>query len=110
MIRLFDYDIFGRRKSKKQRQRETIANNRERGRMGEDMVAMKYTLAGYEVDRTHPKGADMTVRKRDLFTGRVTSTRHVEVKTGPKARLSPLQKRVKKKKRTKVERVDSPFF
>jgi hypothetical protein len=109
VIWLFDYDIFGRRKSKKQRQRETIANNRERGRMGEDMVAMKYTLAGYEVDRTHPKGADMTVRKRDLFTGRVTSTRRVEVKTG-KARLSPVQKRIKKKKRTKVERVDSPFF
>jgi hypothetical protein len=78
--------------------------------MGEDMVAMKYTLAGYEVDRTHPRGADMTVRKRDLFTGRVTSTRRIEVKAGPKARLSPLQKKVKRKKRTRVERVDSPLF
>jgi hypothetical protein len=103
---LFD---FGFKKSKKQRKRETIARNRERGRMGEDMVAMKYAMSGYEVDRTHPRGADMTIRKRDLFTGRVTSTRRVEVKTGG-SQLSPLQRRVKKKKRTKVERVDSPFF
>lgn len=73
------------------------------------MVAMKYAVSGYEVDRTHPRGADMTVRRRDLFTGRVTSTRRVEVKTGD-SRLSPLQRRVKRKKRTKVERVDSPFF
>jgi hypothetical protein len=101
-------DIWGR-KSKKQRKRETIASNRERGRMGEDLVAMKYAASGYEVDRTHPKGADMTVRKRDLFTGRVTSTRRIEVKTG-RSKLSPLQRKMKKKKRTKVERVDSPFF
>ena len=77
--------------------------------MGEDMVAMKYVMSGYEVDRTHPRGADMTVRKRDLFTGRVTSTRRIEVKTGG-SKLSPLQRKVKRKKRTKVERVDSPFF
>lgn len=106
---MVDFDIWGR-KSKKQRKRETIANNRERGRMGEDLVAMRYAMSGYEVDRTHPRGADMTVRRRDPFTGRVTSTRRVEVKTGPRAQLSPLQKRVRKKKRTKVERVDSPFL
>ena len=107
-MHLFDFDIWGR-KSKKQRKRETLESNRQRGRMGEDLVAMKYAVSGYEVDRTHPKGADMVVRRRDLFTGKVTSTRRVEVKTGD-AKLSPLQKRVRKKKRTKVERVDSPFF
>ena len=105
---MFDFDICGK-KSKKQRKRETIASNREKGRMGEDLVAMKYAMSGYEVDRTHPRGADMVVRKRDLFTGRVTSTRRIEVKTGD-AKLSPLQKRMKRKKRTKVERVDSLFF
>lgn len=78
--------------------------------MGEDLVAMQYALSGYEVDRTHPKGADITVRKRDPFTGRVISTRRVEVKTGPRSKLSPLQKKVKKKKRTKVERADILFF
>jgi hypothetical protein len=77
--------------------------------MAEDMVAMRYSMQGYEVDRKHPRGADMTVRKRDWYTGRVTSTRRVEVKSGD-ATLSPLQRRVKKKKRTKVERVDSPYF
>jgi hypothetical protein len=86
-----------------------MASNRERGRIGEDLVVMKYAMSGYEVDRTHPRGADMTVRKRDLLTGRVTSTRRIEVKTGS-SKLSPPQRRIKKKKRTKVERVDSPFF
>jgi hypothetical protein len=102
------FDIWGR-KSKKQRKRETIASNRERGRMGEDLVAMNYAMSGYEVDRTHPRGADMTVRRRDMFTGRVISTKRIEVKTGS-SKLSPLQRKVKKKKRTRVERVDSPFF
>ena len=106
MIRLFD--ILGR-KSKKQRKRDTLEDNRQRGRMGEDMVAMKYAMSGYEVDRTHPRGTDMRIRRRDPFTGRVTSSRLVEVKTGD-SRLSPLQRRVRKKKRTKVERADSPFF
>ena len=106
---MFDFDIWGRKKSKKQVRRETIARNRERGRMGEDLVAMKYAMSGYEVDRTHPKGADMTVRRRDPFTGRVISTRRVEVKTGS-AKLSPLQEKIRKKKKTKVERVESPFF
>ncbi len=73
------------------------------------MVAMKYTMSGYEVDRTHPGGADMTIRKRDPFTERITSTKRVEVKTGG-SKLSTLQRKVKKKKRTKVERGDSPFF
>lgn len=77
--------------------------------MGEDLVAMKYAMSGYEVDRTHPRGADMTVRRRDMFTGRVISTKRIEVKTGS-SKLSPLQRKVKKKKRTKVERIDTPFF
>jgi hypothetical protein len=102
------FDIWGR-KSKKQRKRETIANNRERGRRGEDLVAMNYAMSGYEVDRTHPRGADMTVRRRDMFTGRVISTKRIEVKTGS-SKLSPLQRKVKKKKRTRVERIDPPFF
>jgi hypothetical protein len=106
-MHLFDFNIW-ERKSKKQRKRDTLEDNRQRGRMGEDMVAMQYAMSGYEVDRTHPRGADMRVRRRDPFTGRVTSSRLVEVKTGD-SQLSPLQRRVRKKKRTRVERVDSPF-
>jgi hypothetical protein len=104
-----DYDIFGRKKSKKQRKREVLAENRARGRAGEDLVALRYTLAGYEVERKHC-GHDMRVRKRDIF-GRVVETRPVEVKTGPGARLSKLQKKTKKKKSNyRVERVGDPLF
>lgn len=98
-----DYDIFGRKKSKKQRKREVLAENRAKGRAGEDIVKMKYSLQGYEVERTG-KGSDFRVRKRDMFTGRVVESKVIEVKTG-KGRLSKLQKKTKKKKKYKVERV-----
>lgn len=104
-----DYDIFGRKKSKKQRKREILAENRAKGRAGEDIVRMKYALQGYEVERT-AKGSDFRVRRRDLFTGRVVERKVVEVKTG-KAGLSKLQKKTKKrKKRYKVERVEPLFY
>jgi hypothetical protein len=99
---------FGLKKSKKQRKRETLERNRRRGKWAEDIVAIQYGASGYEVEKVH-KGADLRVRKRDPFTGRVTSTKLIEVKTGD-ARLSPLQKKMRKKKRTSVERVDPPFF
>jgi hypothetical protein len=99
----FDFDIFGRKRTKKQRQRDQLADNKRKGRAGEDTVAMNYTLRGYEVERTG-KGSDFRVRKRDLWTGRVVESKLVEVKTG-KGKASKLQR----KKKAKVERVD-PFF
>lgn len=54
-------------------------------------------LRGVEVERTG-HGHDYIERKRNLWTGRVTSTKYVEVKTG-NARLSKLQKKTKKKKK-----------
>ena len=109
MTALFgDYDIFGRTKSKKQKKRDILAENRARGRAGEDLVAVKYTLAGYEVERKH-RGHDMRVRRRDVF-GRVVESRPVEVKTG-RAGLSKLQKKTKKKKSNyRVEHVGPPFY
>jgi len=105
---MFDFDLWGRRKSKKQRKRETLERNRQKGRWAEDVVAMQYALSGHEVERVH-KGADLRIRRRDPFTGRVISTKLVEVKSGDSP-LSPLQKKVRKKKRTRIGRVDSPFF
>ena len=99
---------FGVRKSRKQRKRETLERNREQGKYAETMVRMRYELSGHEVEKVHT-GADLRVRKRNPFTGRVISTRLVEVKSG-NSRLSPLQERLKKKKRTKVERVNSRFW
>jgi hypothetical protein len=48
-------------------------------------------------------------RRRDPFTGRIISTRLVEMKSG-NSPLSPLQKKLKKNKSIKVERVSSGFW
>ena len=84
----------GRRVSKKQIKRDILAENRQRGKAGEDAYRMNAALRGVEVERV-PRGRDFIERKRDLITGRVTSTKHVEVKTG-NAKLSKLQKKTKK--------------
>jgi len=67
-------------------------------------------MMGYEVERTG-RGHDYVRRKRDLFTGRVTRTEYVEVKSG-NAQLSDLQKKTKKKKKGnyRTVREDSFFF
>ncbi len=101
-------DMFGKKISKKQIKRETIAENKVRGRAGEEQVRSSYSFRGYEVERT-PRGKDFTVRKRNPFTGRVTETKHIEVKTG-KSKLSKLQEKTKKKGNYKVERVDPMFW
>ena len=54
------------------------------------------TFEGKEVVRTG-RGSDYRERKRDPWTGRVTSSRLVEVKSG-KAKLSKLQRKTKKRK------------
>jgi len=101
-------DFFGRKIPKKALKREVLEENQRKGRAGEDAVRMKYAMQGYEVERTG-KGHDFRVKKRDIFTGRVTQSKVVEVKTGD-AKLSKLQKKTKRKKSNyKVERVD-PFF
>jgi len=104
-----DYDVFGRKKPKKQLKRETLANSRAKGKAAEDWTVTSYSMRGYEVERTG-RGSDFRVRKRDPFTGRVVESKLVEVKSG-KAKLSELQKKTKKKKSNyKVDRVDPPFY
>ena len=96
--------MFGRRKSKKQRKRETLKQNRLRGKIGEATIRLKYQLMGYEVVRTG-KGSDFRIRRRDLWTGRVKESKLIEVKTG-NAKLSKLQRKTKKKKSNyKTERL-----
>lgn len=81
--------------------------NKLKGKIGEDLVAINYMARGYEVERTG-KGSDFRVRKRDLFTGRVTGSKLVEVKTGGSG-LSKLQRKMKKKKKGKYEVEILPF-
>lgn len=95
--------------SKRERKKAIIKDNQRKGRAAEDIVRMKYTLQGYEVERTG-RGHDFRVRRRDLFTGKVVESKVVEVKSG-KARLSKLQRKTKKKKSNyKVERVEPLFW
>lgn len=100
----FDDIVYGKR-TKKQKKRDVIADNRRKGKAAEDLVKLKYTIRGYEVNRTG-RGSDYRVTKRDLLTGRVTDNKLVEVKSG-KAKLSKLQKKTKKKKSNyKVEHAE----
>lgn len=98
--------LFGSR-SKKQKKRDVIENNRRKGAAAEDWAMFDDRLAGHEVERTG-RGSDYIRRKRDLLTGRVVKTEYVEVKSG-KAKLSPLQSKTKKKKSNYVVKRRDPF-
>lgn len=103
-------DILGRKYSKKQIKREVLEENRRRGKSAEESYKMGAYLRGEEVERS-PHGRDFVVRKRNIFTGRVTRTTHVEVKSSSTAPLSSLQKKTKKKQSNyKVVRQNPGFF
>jgi len=106
---LIKIDIFGRKIPKKQIKREVLAENRRRGKAAEESFLMGAAFRGEEVERS-PRGRDYIVRKRNIFTGRVQRTTHVEVKSSRTAPLSKLQKRTKRKKSNyKVVRIN-PYF
>jgi hypothetical protein len=83
--------------TKKQRKRRKLGEARRKGRAGEEAYKFGAMLRGVEVERTG-RGHDYVERRKDLLTGRVRSTKYVEVKTG-RAKLSKLQKKTKKKKK-----------
>lgn len=97
------------KKSKKEEMRERIAENRRKGRAAEEEFRFRCFLEGKEVERTG-RGSDFRVRKRDPFTGKVTRSELVEVKSG-NAELSELQKKTKRKRSNyKVVREDPLFY
>lgn len=103
-------DIFGKKYPKKQIKREVLEENRRRGKAAEDSYRTSASLRGEEVERS-PHGRDFIVRRRDPFTGKVTRTTHVEVKSSSTAPLSPLQKKTKKKQSNyEVVRQKSMFW
>ncbi len=107
--RMIDSDIFGRKLSKKQIQREVLEENKQRGRNAEDMYRMNAAFRGVEVERS-PHGQDFIERERNPWTGKVTKTTHVEVKSSATAPLSPLQEKTMKSKRNyKVKRFGGLF-
>lgn len=103
------FDNWLRQPTKKQRQKVTIRQNQRRGRAAEERAMMRDRMMGYEVERTG-RGHDYRRRQRDPWTGRVTSSEVVEVKSG-NAQLSPLQKKTKKKQSNyRVVREDGYFY
>ncbi len=102
----FDFGL--RPPTKKQRKRATLNENKRRGKAAEEQAMTRDRMMGYEVERTG-RGHDYRRRQRDIFNGRVTRSEVVEVKSG-NAKLSPLQKKTKKKSSNyRVVRED-PFF
>ena len=90
-------DVFGRKIPKKQIKREVLEENRRKGKAAEDSYKLGASLRGEEVERS-PHGRDFIVRRRNLFTGKVERTTHVEVKSSSTAPLSKLQQKTKRKK------------
>ncbi len=89
-------DLLGRKIPKKQIKRDVLAENKAKGKLAENMYVISATLSGAEVERS-PHGRDFIERRRNLFTGKVVKTTHVEVKSSDTAQLSPLQKKTKKR-------------
>jgi predicted Holliday junction resolvase-like endonuclease len=93
--------------TKKQAKRDTLADNRARGKAAEDQVRFEYEIQGYEMRKTHT-GRDFVATRRDIISGKVVERWIVEVKSG-NAQLSDRQQEKKKKGNYTVERRD-PFF
>jgi len=106
---LRDYNILGRKKSKKERKRAVLADNKARGKIGQDFTEVRYVIGGYETKKTG-RGSDFRAIRRDPLTGKIIESKLVEVKTGG-AKLSKLQKKTRRKKKGKyvVEHGDLPF-
>jgi len=92
----FDYDLFMNKKDKK---RAILENNREKGRVSEEISEMKETLRGHHVEKIH-EGGDQVIDGKTVK----------EIKN-PGAKLTPAQKKMKKKmgENYEVEEIASPF-
>jgi hypothetical protein len=99
---------FGKKKSKKQLKRETLAENRAKGRAAEKQFVFGQELWGNKVVRTG-RGSDYRVTERNIWTGKVSS-HLVEVKSGT-GKLSDLQSKTKQKnRRYKIKRIEPIFY
>ncbi|MCW4005140.1 MAG: hypothetical protein NWF04_00870 [Candidatus Bathyarchaeota archaeon] len=75
--------------------RQTLSNNRFRGRMAEESFALQQRLQGNDCKKIH-RGGDFIVQKRDIFGNKIGKPKTVEVKTG-KSQLSKIQRSTKRR-------------
>lgn len=102
-------DILGNKMPSKQIKKEILSENKAKGKAAEENVKVKLAMQGWEVQRS-PRGKDFVARKRDLLSGKIIQTKHIEVKSG-KAKLSRLQRKTKSKKSNyQVIREDPLFY
>ena len=106
----FGFDIFGPKRTKKQRKKDLINSNRERGLQKQRMDELSYRLQGYEVTRRRT-GCDFEATRPNFMTGRKEHL-YVESKSSSSAPMRPLQKKMQRKKRGyyRVERGDGFLF
>ena len=106
----FGFDIFGGKRTKKQRKADQCNENRETGLQKQRIDEMKYRMAGYEVTR-RKTGCDFEAKRTNFMTGR-TEHLYVESKSSSTAPVRPLQKKMQKKKRGhyRVERGGGLLF
>jgi hypothetical protein len=109
--RLIKRDILGNKISKKEIQRDVIAENRRKGRAAEQNYVITKKLQGYEVERTG-RGHDYKLYNRNMFTGERSFVGYREIKSSDTAPLSKLQKKQRKRlgSKYKVVRQDPGFF
>jgi hypothetical protein len=102
VIRLYNFG--SKRPTKKQKKREQLAENRDRGWRTQRFDEINYTTAGYKVTR-RKTGCDFEATRPNPFTGR-TEHLYVESKATRTAPMRPLQKKMQKKKKRnyRVER------
>jgi hypothetical protein len=100
----FNFDISGKRKTKKQKKRAQLAQNQETGLQKQRIDEIKYKMAGYEVKRVRT-GYDFDATRTNPFTGRKEHLK-VESKSSTTAPMRKLQKKTQKKHKRnyKVER------
>ena len=92
---------------KKARKRSTLNVNKAKGRMAEKVFEGTERMKGNDVKRIH-HGGDYIVTERDILTGKSKGKKVHEIKTG-NAKLSPLQKKTKKKMGSKYKVSRSGF-
>lgn len=96
--------------SKKERRCRKMREIREKGRFGEEYAKLQAALWGYKLKRTG-RGHNFLAERTDIsapFSGKKERV-YVEVKRGPHARLSKLQKKRKKKLKGRYAVYRPPF-
>jgi hypothetical protein len=99
-----DFNLFGGKKSKKQKKRTQLAKNQATGLGVQRLHEIGYAMQGFNVTRKKT-GCDFEATRQNPYSGKKEHL-YVESKSSSTAPVRPLQKKLQKKERKnfKVER------